>query len=137
MNQSSPHEDAAPVALLLDDVEDIVAELLTMFTLRGIPCAGAHSLREALAKLRALPSISLVISDIRLRDEAGEDMITLVKMDPDLRQRDFRFVFMTGDVMRFAGQDTIEDHPILLKPVHPQRLLELVKGILAPSSDGQ
>lgn len=137
MNPPSPHEGIAPVVLLLDDVEDIVAELLTMFTLRGIPGAGAHSLQDALAKLRAWPSISLVISDMRLRDEAGEDMITLVKTDPDLRQREFRFVFMTGDVMRFAGQDTIEDHPILLKPVHPQRLLEVVTRILTPSANGQ
>lgn len=117
--------------LLLDDVEDIVSELLTMFHLRGIACAAAQSLSEALGKLRAHPSITLIISDIRLRDEAGEDMISLVKTDPALKDRQFRFVFLTGDVMRFGGQEMIENHPILFKPVHPQRLLDTVNAILA------
>jgi CheY-like chemotaxis protein len=113
-----------PRVLLVDDVEEIVEEVCTIFRLRGVPAVGAGNLAEAIAMLERFGSLVLVASDIRLGDEEGADIVRLVSTHPAFAHRRIDFVFMTGDVMRFAEGATIAGYPLLLKPVHPDRLLE-------------
>lgn len=121
----------APRVLLLDDVRDIVDEVCATFGFHGVGAVGACSLAEAVDVLERFPSIGLVASDIRLGDEEGADIIALVAAHAGLARRTIDFLFMTGDVMRFAEGATIQGCPVLLKPVHPDRLLELSFALLA------
>lgn len=113
----------APRVLLLDDVQEIVDEICTIFQLRGVQAVGACKLSEAIAVLETHESIALVASDIRLGDEEGADIISLVASHPSLATRKLAFLFMTGDVMRFAEGAMIEGYPLLLKPVAIDQLL--------------
>lgn len=118
-----PDASFAPRVLLLDDVEEIVEEICTIFRLRGVPAVGACDLAEAIAMLERFDSLALVASDIRLGDEEGADIISLVAANPSLSDRRIAFLFMTGDVMRFDEGAMIDGHPLLLKPVAPDQLL--------------
>jgi len=124
-------EHSMPLVLLLDDVREIVEEVCTIFRLRGIHAVGACDLGEATAQLERFGSIALVASDIRLGAEEGADIIARVAANPRLAHRAIAYVFMTGDVMRFAPDATIEGHPLLLKPVHPDHLLKTSLALLA------
>lgn len=123
--------DSVPRVLLVDDVPDIVEEVCTIFRLRGVPAIGACDLAQAIALLERFPSVALVASDIRLGDEEGADIVALVAANQKLAGRNIGFVFMTGDVMRFAEGATIQGHPVLLKPVHPDQLLATSFALLA------
>lgn len=134
--RGDPSSPANPRLLLVDDIPDIVEELVTMFDLRGIPAIGASSVGEAMDRLREFASIELVASDIRLNDEEGEDLLALSAEESSLQSRNLRFLFMTGDVMRFGQDDHLEGHPLLLKPVPPQLLLDKVFGLLRREGSG-
>jgi len=129
-DNNSLEDPAGPAILFVDDVDVIVDELKTMLALRGIAALGAGTLDAAIAALVLAPSIRLVASDIRLHDEAGEDLVARVAAHDQLRDRNLRFLFMTGDVMRFSEGATIEGHPLLLKPVQPQVLIRTVFDLL-------
>lgn len=122
---------SSPRVLLVDDVEEIVEEVCTIFRLRGVPAVGARDLAEAIAMLERFESLALVASDIRLGDEEGADIIRRVSARSSLAGRRIDFLFMTGDVMRFAEGATIEGYPLLLKPVHPDLLLDTSFALLA------
>jgi CheY-like chemotaxis protein len=123
-------EAFAPRVLLLDDVREIVEEVCTIFLLRGVPAVGACDLAEAIAMLERFETLALVASDIRLGDEEGADIISLVAAHPSLADRGIAFLFMTGDVMRFAEGAMIDGHPLLLKPVQPEQLLDISFALL-------
>lgn len=126
-----------PRVLLLDDVGEIVDEICTIFRLRGVVAVGARDLAGAIALLEQFDTLSLVASDIRLGDEEGADIVALVAANRKLAGRRIDFLFMTGDVMRFAAGATIAGHPLLLKPVHPDRLLETSFALLAAQGGPQ
>lgn len=119
--------------LFVDDVNEIVDELVTMLSLRSIPAVGAHSLSSALSALQSNSEIRLIVSDVRLHGEAGEDIIKLVSQNEQLASRNLKFLFLTGDVMRFELGATIEGHPILLKPVRPSELIATIFKLLGLS----
>ena len=133
-NSASPPN---PVLLFVDDVPEIVDELVTMFALHDVPAVTAGCLAAALQAICDFPSIRLVASDVRLADEKGEDLLALVADHPQLAGRSLSFLFMTGDLMRFSNEPTLDGHPLLLKPVHPARLLETAFGLLGEAPDGR
>lgn len=122
-----------PKILVIDNVEEIVEELLTLMALHKIPGAGAHDLDGALDVLKREPSIRAISCDVRLDDESGLDIIARVESSPDLKDREFRYLFVTGDQMQLDHLSSTSDLAVLSKPVQPRVLIEKLKRMLSPT----
>lgn len=119
-----------PSILVVDDVASIVRELVIMLNLQSLPATGAHSLDEALDLLLEHPSLRVVACDVRLNGESGADLVVGVKSNPVLAARDIRFVFMTGDAMRYDSSTPIHGYQVLMKPVLPGVLVAALSALI-------
>lgn len=124
-------EEAGPVVLVIDDVVEIVEELVALLAMQKIAAIGAHNLREALAMLEQAPGVRIVACDVRLGRESGLEIIERVERNPRLRDRDLRYVFVTGDTMNRDVLAAIPSSSILTKPIQPRALVGLFRELLA------
>lgn len=122
--------DAKALVLLIDDIEEIVEELLTFMELHGICAVGVNDLNDALLALEENPSIRVLACDVRLGLESGLSIVPLVRANPVLRDRPFRYLFITGDPLRPDPLSQMPDHLILTKPVQPQALIDILRRLL-------
>ncbi|MDE8650521.1 response regulator [Novosphingobium album (ex Liu et al. 2023)] len=124
-------EEDGALVLVVDDVEAIVDELLTLLALQNIPAIGAHTLSEAIAALESAPAVSVIACDVRLDRETGLDIIPRIRDSRSLQARAFHYVFVTGDPMRLDLLPDMPRHSVLTKPVQPQALVRLLRELLA------
>jgi CheY-like chemotaxis protein len=122
-----------PTVLVIDDVEAIVEELLTLMALHRIPAAGAYDLDSALDVLEREPAIRAISCDVRLNDESGLDIIQRIHNCKALSDREFRFLFVTGDQMQLDRLSSTSDLAVLSKPVQPRLLIDTLKRMLEPA----
>jgi len=122
--------DQPALVLLVDDVNAIVEELLTFMELHGIPAIGVSDLDEAMAALEANPTIRVLACDVRLGRESGLSIVSRIQSHLQLRERPFRYLFITGDPIRTDSTLTMPDHQVLTKPVQPQVLIEVLRNLL-------
>ncbi|MCP6134411.1 response regulator, partial [Klebsiella pneumoniae] len=61
--------------LLVDDEEEALAELAELLDNHGFCCHTATSTRQALQMLTRHPDVVLVITDLRMPEESGLDLI--------------------------------------------------------------
>jgi len=115
--------------LIVDDVADIVAEMIAMFALVGVPAVGAETVQEALRVLRREPLIRAVICDLHLQHEDGRTLLTLVQKDPDLADRPLNVIFITGDY-EVKGLSAQAPVTIVRKPIDPDMVIEHVRRCL-------
>lgn len=120
--------------LIIDDVDTIVDEMLTMLDLQDIPAAGARNLEQALAELERFPRIRIIACDLMLGRECGLDIVELVEGHPPLRGRTFEYVFITGNATCQLSLKASARHRVLAKPVRPRALIELFHELLARSA---
>lgn len=123
-------ETGRPVALVVDDVADIVEELLILLIRHDIPAVGAASLDEALDALRREPGIRVISCDVRLDRERGTDIVSRIAECAELQTRDYRYLFMTGDPMQIDTLLSVPDWDVLSKPVSPDLLIRTLKRML-------
>ena len=116
--------------LVVDDVIDIVEEMIDMLVLADVRAVGAHTIDQAISALAAHPSITLVISDIRLQHESGLDIPDRVAKDPTLATRALRYVFASGDTEGLARNPADAGHLLLSKPVSPRLLIATIQRLL-------
>ena len=122
-----------PTVLVIDNVEAIVEELLTLMALHRIPAAGAYDLDGALDVLKREPAIRAMSCHVRLDDESGLDLIARVENCGALRDREFRYLFVTGDQMQLDRLSSTSDLAVLSKPVQPRVLIDTLKRMLSPA----
>ncbi len=122
----------SPTVLVIDNVEAIVGELLTLMAMNRIPAVGAYDLDGALDLLRREPNIRAISCDVRLDDESGLDLIERVERCEELRERPLRYLFVTGDQMQLDHLNRSSDLAVLSKPVQPRVLVEAVRHMLSP-----
>jgi CheY-like chemotaxis protein len=118
------------LVLLIDDVREIVEELLTFMELHGIPAVGVSDLDEAIIALEANPSIRVLACDVRLGRESGLSIVPRIRYHPQLQERPFRYLFITGDPMRPDAMPAMPEHLVLTKPVQPQALIDVLRELL-------
>lgn len=118
------------VVLLIDDVSAIVEELLTFMELHGIPAIGVGNLDQAVAALEAHPVIRVLVCDVRLGRESGFSIVSRLRDHVELSQRDFRFLFITGDQVKADPNMTMPEYMVLTKPVQPQLLIGTLHQML-------
>jgi CheY-like chemotaxis protein len=122
--------EESALVLLIDDVREIVEELLTFMELHGIPAVGVSDLDEAIIALEANPSIRVLACDVRLGRESGLSIVPRIRDHSQLRDRPFRYLFITGDPMRPDAMPAMPEHLVLTKPVQPQALIDVLRELL-------
>ncbi len=119
-----------PAILVVDDVADIVAEMVTMLELVGVAALGAASVPEALRGLRDRPSIRAIICDLHLQREDGRTLLALLRDEPALANRSLSVIFITGDSDVEGTPAHTPPITILRKPIDPDLVIDRVRHIL-------
>ncbi|MFT4053288.1 MAG: response regulator [Novosphingobium sp.] len=118
------------LVLLIDDVDAIVEELLTFMALHDIAAVGVADLDQAMAMLEQHASIRVLACDVRLGGESGLSIVSRIRTHATLRDRTFRYLFITGDQLRLDPDLALPDHLVLTKPVQPQVLISTLNSML-------
>ncbi|CAN7211031.1 response regulator [Pseudomonas sp. GL-B-26] len=112
--------------LIVDDDKDARELLSEILALDGVRCMTAASGETALRMLETMPSIGLVITDLRMRNVGGLDLIRQVR---ESVRAAMPFIIVSGDadVKDAIAAMHLSVVDFLLKPVDTGKLLELVK----------
>jgi CheY-like chemotaxis protein len=116
--------------LVIDDVDDIVAEMIAMFSLIGLRATGAPSIAEGLERLRQDDTIGLIICDLQLQREHGAELAQRLATDPALAGRRLDVLFMTGDGQPTDRLAALPGVTLLRKPIDPDVLIRQVQECL-------
>ncbi|MEE4451581.1 response regulator [Novosphingobium resinovorum] len=130
--------DSHALVLLIDDVSAIVEELLTFMELHGIPAIGVSDLDQAVSALETNASIRVLACDVRLGRESGLSIVGRIREHAQLSEREFGYLFITGDQIQPDPALVMPEHLVLTKPVQPQLLigtLQQMLGRFAETSD--
>lgn len=123
------------LVLLIDDVSAIVEELLTFMELHGIPAIGVSDLDQAMAALEANAAIRVLACDVRLGQESGLSIVSRIRENALLSEREFGYLFITGDQLRPDPDLPMPEHLVLTKPVQPQLLISTLNQMLGRISE--
>ncbi|MDO7896460.1 response regulator [Pseudomonas citrulli] len=112
--------------LIVDDDRDARELLSEILALDGIHCMTAASGETALKMLATKPSIGLLITDLRMGNVDGLELVRLVR---ESERAELPIILVSGDA---DVKDAIEAMHLsvvdfLLKPIDTEKLLELVK----------
>jgi DNA-binding NtrC family response regulator len=112
--------------LIVDDDKDARELLSEILALDGVRCMTAASGETALKMLETMPSIGLVITDLRMRNVDGLDLIRQVR---ESVRAAMPFIIVSGDadVEDAIAAMHLSVVDFLLKPVDTGKLLALVK----------
>ncbi|EUB73449.1 response regulator receiver protein [Pseudomonas sp. GM41(2012)] len=112
--------------LIVDDDKDARELLSEILALDGVRCMTAASGETALKMVETMPSIGLVITDLRMRNVDGLDLIRQVR---ESVRAAMPFIIVSGDadVKDAIAAMHLSVVDFLLKPVDTGKLLELVK----------
>tara|TARA_B100000678_G_scaffold254551_1_gene231835 strand:+ start:617 stop:988 length:372 start_codon:yes stop_codon:yes gene_type:complete len=115
--------------LVVEDEADVREELVEMLELRRFAVCGAGSIAGGLEKVREASQQLILLTDLRLREGSGLDLIRTIRSDPALQPKVARSILMTGHI-DLTDQVTHEiakhDLPILFKPVDFKLLMPLL-----------
>ncbi|MFJ4055870.1 MULTISPECIES: response regulator [Pseudomonas] len=115
--------------LLVDDEQEHLLELAELLESEGYYCHTAGSVKAALQLLTQYPDVALVITDLRMPEESGIDLIQRLR-DHTARQH-LPVIVMSGH----AGADDLSDLlrlqvlDFFRKPIYYARLLETLDNL--------
>ncbi|KQQ54942.1 response regulator [Pseudomonas syringae] len=115
--------------LLVDDEEDANEELAELLEGEGFCCFTASSVTQALQELTLHPDIALVITDLRMPEEGG---IQLIKRLREHTSRQHLPVIVTSG---HADMDDVSDMlrlqvlDLFRKPIYHVRLIETLNNL--------
>ena len=115
--------------LVVEDEADVREELVEMLDLRGFAVCGAPSVADGLDRARAATEPLTLLTDLRLREGSGLDLIRAIRADCALSHKVVRSILMTGHIdLTEQMQREIEKQelPILFKPVDFGLLIPLL-----------
>jgi CheY-like chemotaxis protein len=119
--ESSGPESALTI-LVVDDNLDSAVSIVKLLEFTGYAAIPACSAREAVDLLDEMPNISLVLSDIRMPDVDGFDLLRVLRH----RFRSLPIILMSG--LPVTSDDVIPlGASILQKPVDMDELQRLVR----------
>lgn len=117
---------ARATILVVEDEPELRDELVELIELRGFPVFGAADAATAEAILRNSEGPWIMLTDLRLPDSSGMDLIRHIRADALLSQRVQRMTIMTGhtelteQVERDLSTNMVD---MLLKPIKTAALL--------------
>lgn len=114
-----------PVVLVVDDEVVIADTLTTILAQHGIAAMTAYNGFDALEIARVIPP-DLLLADVVMPGMSGIDVAIAIKKDiPDCAILLFSGQAATTGLLAKAGKAWC-DFEVLLKPIHPQKLVQLI-----------
>ena len=126
----SLHHDAHRLGiekvLVVDDDDNLRAMLVPYLNQHGFPCEGTDGADAALAIIRRDPAISVVLSDIRMPEKSGIDLLAEVR---GLEDHEVRFIIMTAhaELDQAIAAVRLGAHDFLEKPFDMARLRQVIE----------
>jgi two-component system cell cycle sensor histidine kinase/response regulator CckA len=112
-----------PTVLVIDDDELIVDLTVQTLNKLGFPAVGRVDADGAMEVSKAMPSLRVLLSDVRLRGGTGPDLVRRV-----LRERpELKVVFMSGGFHNIPFRRT---DPVVDKPFDQQSLRRAIHDAL-------
>ncbi|HTU50098.1 MAG TPA: response regulator [Acidobacteriaceae bacterium] len=114
-----------PVVLVVDDEVVIADTLATILAQHGIAAMTAYNGFDALEIARVIPP-DLLLADVVMPGMSGIDVAISIKKDiPDCAILLFSGQAATRSLLAKAGKAWC-DFEVLLKPIHPEKLVKLI-----------
>jgi CheY-like chemotaxis protein len=114
-----------PVVLVVDDDVVIADTLTTILSQHGMAVMTAYDGFGALENARVVPP-DLLLADVVMPGMSGIDLAIQIKQDiPDCAILLFSGQAATAGLLAKAGKAWC-DFEVLLKPIHPQKLIQLI-----------
>ena len=111
--------------LVVDDNADLIRSTAALLELAGYSAIPAHSAREAVDLLDDVERIDLVLSDIRMPDVDGFDLLRVLRH----RSPSLPIILMSG--LAVTSDDIVPSGAtILMKPFSANELQEAIKRSL-------
>jgi DNA-binding NtrC family response regulator len=112
-----------PTVLVIDDDELILELTIQTLNKLGFPAVGRADADGAMEASKAMPSLRLLLSDVRLKSDTGPDLVRRV-----LRERpELKVVFMSGGFHNIPFRRT---DPVVDKPFDQQSLKRAIHDAL-------
>lgn len=115
-----------PRILYIDDELDLVQLAASFFEDEFIPIETCTSFEEALEKIRN-NSYDLIISDARLPEGSGKELISIIKSE---NLNCGKVIIVTGNLDFKEENDSSTYDLVLFKPLRFQELVEHAKNLL-------
>lgn len=115
--------------LIVEDEPEVREELVEMLELRGMDVRGARDFASGLAAARLLAPPAMLLTDLRLPDGSGLDLVRAIRSDPALSAAFPHILLMTGhtDLTEQVERDLAgQEVTMLLKPLDLTELLLLL-----------
>ena len=141
MRRSGWHEGAqstagpSPIVMLVDDEPDTLAEYGEALALTSLRCVAAGSGAPALELIDAMPTIDVVLTDIRMPGTDGRSLLAGLQLRAVERPW-LRSVIVTGHVDADVAIESIRYgvHGFLRKPVGRNELIDVVVSAASRAS---
>lgn len=127
--QLSTNETHEPTILIVDDDPAIVDAMMELMSAFDVNVVTAESGPEALAKIQDGVKPDFVISDYRMPEMNGVELVTKIRQS--IRE-DLPVVIMTGDTSASKIKDAkLPNCQVLHKPININQILSLIESIKA------
>lgn len=116
--------------LVVEDERELRDELVELIELRGFDVLGAADAASAEATLRQSEGPWIMLTDLKLPDSSGMELIRLIRADATLSARVQRMTIMTGhtELTEQVERDlSVNMVDMLLKPIKTAALLARLK----------
>jgi len=129
-SDTSKGREAARTVLVVDDNRDMVDSIGKVLEFLGYSSIPAYSAREACDLLDEAPNVDLVLSDVRMPDMDGFDLLRVLRH----RFRSLPIILMSG--LAVTPDDIVPSGAaILQKPIDMRELQRLVEQKLGRNGD--
>ena len=120
------------VVLLIDDHPDGLEAAQALIEVHGFDVVGVRSAEAALARLHSGLSCCIVVLDWRMPGMGGEQFLRAISAEPRLAK--IPLLVLTGDARGLNRACELGVEHVALKPVDPERLLEIIGQHCSSSS---
>ena len=125
----SHNQDNEPTILIVDDDPAIVDAMVELMTAFDVNVIAAYNGPEALTKIKDGIKPDFVISDYRMPDMNGVELVIKIR---EIYDEDLPVVIMTGDTSAEKIQDAnLPNCTVLHKPININQMLSLIESIKA------
>ena len=129
MFQLVTRREYSSVILVVEDEANVREELVEMLELHRFEVCGAANVARGLDKVRQASVPLVLLTDLRLGEGSGLDLIREIRADPELQPKVVRSILMTGHIdltEQVQREIAKQGVPIMFKPVDFKRLMPML-----------
>ena len=115
--------------LLVDDEEDALLELAELLEGEGFCCYTATSVKLALLQLTQHPDIALVITDLRMPEQSGIELIRRLRQHTQRQHLPVIVISGHADMDDVSDLLRLQVLDLFRKPIYHVRLLDTLENL--------